>query len=411
MLSFYRENARWLAGGFLLAFFSAFGQTFFIGVWGAEIRQTFGLTDGEFGLVYMAATLASALSLPFVGRLVDVTGVALCSFIVTAMLAFAAFSMWWIASLPMLIFTIYLLRLFGQGMMGHTAMTAMGRWYAANRGKAVSFASTGHQFSEAIAPLLFVAIAASFGWRNAWLAASACVLFIAMPAIVWLMRVERIPRSASQTEKSPHEVGRQWQRRDVLRDPLFWLVCFGVLSPAFIGTSIWFHRDYLIEFNNWSDTAFNLSFALMAVTTVICSLLSGFAIDRWSATKMLPLFMVPLAIACLILGSFKPVATIYFAMVFLGLSYGVSSSLFNALWPEIYGVRHLGAVRSIVMAFMVFSSAAGPGVTGMLIDLGIPFTKQLLFVGGYCLVTALLMLTVSRRLHERRGVELSTILQ
>ncbi|MEL6751956.1 MAG: MFS transporter, partial [Pseudomonadota bacterium] len=70
MFSFYRENARWLAGGFLLSLFSCFGQTFFISIWGAEIREAFGLSLGGFGGLYMGATLASAACLPFVGRLV-----------------------------------------------------------------------------------------------------------------------------------------------------------------------------------------------------------------------------------------------------------------------------------------------------------------------------------------------------
>ena len=62
MLTFLRNNARWIAGGFLLTFFSSFGQTFFIGLSGEELRAKFDLTDGEFGLTYMVATLASAIT-------------------------------------------------------------------------------------------------------------------------------------------------------------------------------------------------------------------------------------------------------------------------------------------------------------------------------------------------------------
>ena len=71
MLTFLRNNARWIAGGFLLTFFSSFGQTFFIGLSGEELRAKFDLTDGEFGLTYMVATLASAATLPFIGRTLD----------------------------------------------------------------------------------------------------------------------------------------------------------------------------------------------------------------------------------------------------------------------------------------------------------------------------------------------------
>ncbi len=405
MLAFYRENARWLFGGFLLTFFSAFGQTFFISIWGAQIRAEFDLSHGGFGTVYMVATLASALSLPFVGRLVDKTSVAFCSVVVISMLAVATTSMAIVTSVPLLVVTLYLLRLFGQGMMGHTAMTAMGRWYSANRGKAVASTSIGHQFSEAIAPTLFVALGLYLGWRGTWFAAAALLILVALPAVFLLMKEERIPRSQSGEAASAEEFGKQWRRGEVLRDPMFWLMCMGVLSPAFIGTSIWFHQDYLIELNGWSKLAWANSFALMAATTVIGSIATGFAIDRWSAIQLLPLFMVPLGVACLILGGFGTVSTIFVSMIFIGLSYGVSSALFGALWPEIYGVKHLGSIRAFVMAGMVFFSAAGPGATGLLIDQGVSFPTQLQFIAAYCFAAALLMLFVSRTLFARRKIE------
>ena len=71
MRTFLRDNARWISGGFLLTFFSSFGQTFFIGLSGEELRAKFDLTDGEFGQIYMVATIASALTLPFLGRTLD----------------------------------------------------------------------------------------------------------------------------------------------------------------------------------------------------------------------------------------------------------------------------------------------------------------------------------------------------
>jgi len=398
MLTFYRHNARWLFGGFLLAFFSGFGQTFFISIWGSEIRAAFDLSHGDFGLVYMFSTLASAAVLPFVGRLVDVASVAMTSLIVIVMLAFAGVTMSLASSLPMLIAAIFLLRLFGQGMMTHTAITAMGRWYATNRGKAVSLASIGHQFSEALFPTIFVALAAIFGWRESWLIVTAVLLLAALPMIFALMRVERIPQSQLREGK---EQGPQWTRAEMLRDPCFWLTGIGVFAPAFIGTSIFFHQDYLIEINGWEPSLYYSSFALMASMTVLVSLATGFAVDRWSAMQVLPFFMLPLGMSCFVLGSFSAPATIIVFMLLLGFSYGMTSTLFGAIWPEVYGTRHLGSLRSVTISMMVFMSAAGPGATGWLIDAGIPFSTQLLFMGAFCLATIALMAIASRTYRRR----------
>ena len=99
------------------------------------------------------------------------------------------------------------------------------------------------------------------------------------------MRVERIPRSQSAKSNPKYETGRQWTRAEMLRDPLFWITGVGVFAPAFIGTSIFFHQDYLIEINGWEPSLYYNSFALMAATTVCVSLATGFAIDRWSAVR------------------------------------------------------------------------------------------------------------------------------
>ena len=76
-------------------------------------------------------------------------------------------------------------------------------------------------------------------------------------------------------------------------------------------------------------------------------------------------------------------------------------SLYRCLWPEIYGTKYLGSVRSTVMALLVFFSAIGPGLTGVLIDYGISFEIQLHAMAIYCFVASLLMFFVAKALIRR----------
>lgn len=399
MLTFYRHNGRWLAGGFLLVFFSCFGQTFFISMWGGEIREEYGLTHGSFGAIYMIATLASAATLPILGRILDRASIATCAAGVIIMLAAAAVLMFYGTGLAVLVAAIYLLRLFGQGMMTHTAITAMGRWYGANRGKAVATASIGLNLAEGAMPSFFVLLATMLGWRESWLVAAGLLVCGALPAIWLLMRRERTPASRDGDENTT--VARSWTRGEMLRDRLFWLSSLGIFAPPFIGTSIFFHQDYLIELNGWSPQLYYNSFALMAGTTLLVALLTGYVVDRWSAVRVMPFFLLPLGAGCLLLGSVShPLAVLPF-MVLLGCSYGITSTLFGALWPEMYGTAHLGSVRSVIMSMMVFLTAAGPGLTGALIDFGIPFSTQLVFMGAYCLGSIFVLRATSLRIRSR----------
>jgi hypothetical protein len=88
-------------------------------------------------------------------------------------------------------------------------------------------------------------------------------------------------------------------------------------------------------------------------------------------------------------------------MALLGISFGFSSTLEGAMWPEIYGIAHLGAIRSVVVAAAVLASALGPGLTGYLIDAGVDYPLQLASMGAYSLAATFLMWRVSRNLARR----------
>lgn len=396
---FLRHNLRWLAGGFLLCFFSSFGQTFFIALSGGRIRAEYDLSNGQFGGLYMLATLGSALTLPVLGRIVDKVSVATTALIIMPALALACLLMSASRSVVVLGVAIYLLRLFGQGMMTHTSLTAMGRWFSGHRGRAISVATLGHQTGEASLPLLMIVLFSLIGWRQSWLLAAVFVVVVALPAVLLLMRVERVSQPLPSdviTHQRAH-----WTRKQVLGDSLFWIMLIGTLAPGFIGTTIFFHQAYLLELRGWPPEAFASAFIAMACMTISFALLSGWLIDRFGSARILPLYLAPLSLSCFALASIEQAWGLFVFMGLLGMSYGVSSTLFGALWPEVYGTRHLGSVRSVTVALMVFATAMGPGVTGLLIDAGVSYLDQVRTMGFYCLAISGVMIWVSKRLVKR----------
>ena len=408
MLSFIRENARWIGGGFLLTFLSSFGQTFFISLSSSEVRATFDLSHGGFGTLYMVATLASAATLPFLGKIVDVISVRRTLLIVVPALAAACVGFAFAPGIVLLGIVIYGLRLFGQGMLTHTAMTAMGRWYAAQRGKAVSIVALGHQAGEMALPLLFAGLmAAGIGWRSIWVGCGVFLLLVGLPVAAKLLAVERTPQS--RTGGTSGGTVHDWTRGEVLADPLFWITMTGVLAPAFIGTTVFFHQNYLVELNEWSLVVFASGFTVMGAVTIAAGLGAGFAIDRIGAVRLLPIFSVPLAAACFVVGTMTAEWSIFLFFLLLGTSYGISQTLFGALWPEIYGTTHLGAIRSGIVAMMVFATAAGPGLTGWLIDQGIDLPTQMQVAGAYCIAMGVILFGVSRAFLRREGVAVDAV--
>ena len=91
-------------------------------------------------------------------------------------------------------------------------------------------------------------------------------------------------------------------------------------------------------------------------------------------------------------------------MALLGMSNGFSTTLFGALWPEIYGMKHLGSIRSIIVAMLVFATAVGPGLTGVLIDIGVPYPLQIVAMGVYCLFAVFMLTAVRARVTARNAL-------
>lgn len=400
-LHFARANARWIGAGFLLTFFSSFGQTFFIGLSGNDIRTRFGLSGGEFGGLYMAATLASALTLPWLGRSLDLApGWKVARFSVP-LLAAACLLLAFAPHVLVLVLALYLLRLFGQGMMTEIAFTETGRWFVSSRGRAMALVVMGLQAGSALLPVAFVLARDAGDWRTPWVVAAALLMVAGYPVILKLMHEPRIPHAREHAQVEQH-LARDWTRSEVIRDPAFYLLLVGVLAPPFIGTTIFFHQGYLIALRGYDPLVFVGAFPVMAVTTVVFGLVCGHLVDRYGALRLLPFFLAPLAVACLVVGLVTPVWGVYVFMFLLGISSGFTQTLLGALWPEVYGLANLGGIRAIIVAAMVLSTALGPGLTGAIIDMGVALPAQMIWMAAWCVLASAVLGVAARMIRARR---------
>ena len=151
-INFLSNNWRFLAFGIAANFFASSGQTYFISIFGNEFRQEFSLTNSELGLLYMLATIISALSLIWIGRLIDKIDLRLYTLFVTIAMIAAIFFTSSVTNMLSLGLAFYFLRLLGQGLLNHIAVTSMGRYYYERRGTAISISAFGDTIGVALYP-------------------------------------------------------------------------------------------------------------------------------------------------------------------------------------------------------------------------------------------------------------------
>lgn len=406
-VAFLAANFRWLLAGFLMAFASSFGQTYYIALFSGHLRAAFELSHGAFGSLYALATLAAAASLVWVGKLADRQRLFTVVAVTLMALTVVMMSLSVVNQLAYLLITLYGLRLLGQGMISHLAVTAMGRWFDQERGRSLSIASLGYTSGEFVLPTLVVFLIGFVGWRASWLVAGGFVLVILLPAILLCLRVE--PQSASvrsadgkdpATTKGLRAAKRSWSRKDVLKMPLFYLLMVCMTAPAFIITGTFFNQVLLADLKAWPLDLVAKSFMAYAMTQLITVLVVGYLIDKLSAVALLPWYLWPLVGAMLTIAFGSGTLSLFLMMVLIGVTAAASATLFGAIWAELFGTDHLGSIRALTMAAMVVFSALSPGLIGFFLDLGVGFDVQAAVMALYTALASITLLILQGRLRR-----------
>ncbi|MCE2516553.1 MAG: MFS transporter [Alphaproteobacteria bacterium] len=395
-LEFYKSQWRFLLFGFLLAFFSSPGQTFFISLFSGQIRDALDLSHGDFGTIYAIGTLASAATLIPLGRLVDTIKLRVIALAIVLGLALAAVHFSFISSVLTLTLGIYLLRLSGQGMMSHLYATAMTRRYVAERGRALSIAVFGHPVSEFLMPLFAIGLMMLLDWRQVWQATALLVLVVMIPATLILTRRREGQDGGGVDAIHSGRDGKQWTRRDMLLHWRFWMLSGLVLSPSFTSTGLFFHQIYFVEIKSIALSQWVSGYGFFAVLSIISSFVGGFLVDRFTASRIAPLAVSMLSLAVLMLYFTTPGVMVYLYFTVYGIAQGIAYTAVTPIWAEIYGTKHLGGIKAIAQSMMVFASALSPVTLGLMIDAGFSFGALMLVLGIIPLIAGAMAVVATR---------------
>ena len=396
---FARSNPRFLGFGFLLAFLSSAGQTYFIGVFGPGIRADFNLNAGEWGQIYLLGTLASALVINWSGSLLDRYDLRLFTTTCLLGLAIACFFISWVSFPVLLVAAIFLLRQFGQGLASHTGLTSMARYYDRDRGKAIALAAIGFSFGEALLPSLGLYASETIGWRETYRWVAVFVLLAIVPAL-WLLKGhgERHAAHSRSLEQQSDEGKSHYTRSAMLREGRFYLMLPAMIAPSMIVTALFFFPDEIARNRDWPTLWVTGNYWMYSISAMLTTFSSGAVIDRLSAKKVVPIFLLPLIVSLLFIALSEDRWVIWPYLFFMGICSGLYFTGFSALWAELYGAKYLGAIKSLTNAIMVFASALGPALVGTLLDQGTEFAVICYLLAGFCLLASvLLVLALTQR--------------
>ncbi len=396
---FKNMNFKVILFGFIFTFFSSFGQSFFLGLFNAPIRNELGITHGQFGNIYAVATICSSLLLIWVGKKIDDYSILKYSFFVIILLFFSTLFFSFINSIYFLALGIFLMRFSGQGLMSHTSTTTVSRFFERSRGKALSTIWFGLSTAEFILPVLITYFFLIYSWRTVW--QGIAILIIVLLPLVILNTIKNIKLDTRESDPNPNKKIKikSWKRREVLKDYRFYIVSLNMLAMPWIATGVFVYQSFITDSKMWSLYTIPKAFMVYSITSIGTLFVSGFLVDKFTGRKLISYMNLPLLLAMLTLLYFKNEIFAYVFLGLIGVSNGLANILGSSTWAEIYGVKFIGSIKALTTAFMVFSTAFGTAVFGVLIDKGFTI-ENIAFVGTAYILVSLVLLLIFRKTIE-----------
>jgi len=390
-------NKKVIIFGFIFTFFSSFGQSFFLGLFNAPIRNELSITHGQFGTIYASATICSSLLLIWIGKKIDEYRILNYSLFVVTLLFVSSLFFSYINSIYFLAVGIFLMRLSGQGLMSHASTTTISRFFVKSRGKALSTIWFGLSTAEFILPVLITYLFLIYSWRTVWQGiAILIILFLPLVIFSTIKSINLDSREFDNNPKLKKIKIKSWRRRDVIKDYRFYIVSLNMLAMPWMATGIFVYQSFIAESKMWAVYTIPKAFMVYSITSIVTLFLSGFLVDKFTGRKMISYMNIPLLLAMFVLFQFKHEIFAYIFLGLIGISNGLANILGSSTWAEIYGVKHIGSIKALTTAFMVFSTAFGTAIFGLLIDNGFTI-ENIAFVGGTYIVVSLVLLIIFKK--------------
>jgi len=383
----YRFFPGWTMLGISAAaqFMSAPGQSYSVAAFKEPMQTGLGISETNYSLAYGFATVISALSLPYVGRLVDRLGARRLLPIIALLLGGACVCMSLTSGLGSLYFSFSLVRSLGQGALTLVSIWLVGEWFARRRGFATALAGLGGSLSVMLFPLMNGWLIGQFGWQTGWLVLAALVWGVLLIPSMFLIRDRPedlgllpdgddpgstsdprhpapadLPARHSVAAAKPDTVLRGWLVADVLRDTTFWKLLAVPATSGMVGTGLIFHAVSLLGSRGVSAGWALALISFQAAIATIVALGAGWMTDRYPSRYLLAAAMLLLAtsVGIVMVMPWTALALVYATM--LGLHASILRSTGMVVWMTYYGRAHQGAIRGVAMAVMILGAAVGP---------------------------------------------------
>ena len=172
-----------------------------------------------------------------------------------------------------------------------------------------------------------------------------------------------------------------------------------MLAMPWIATGVFVYQSFILSSKDWGPFVIAQSFMAYSILSVVTLFISGFLIDKFTSRKLLIYMNIPLLLSVFVLIFFNQSFTAFVFLGLIGISNGLANVLGSSTWAEIYGVKYIGSIKALTTALMVFATAFGTALFGILIDRGFSIEAIAVVSGVYISISLISLFIIRNNLN------------
>jgi MFS family permease len=368
-----------------------------------------GIGRAVFGWAQTARQVASAVTSPLVGGILDRFGARVLLAVAAAITGGAIVLLGFVEHGWQLIALFTLMGVVGLSGAGALVTTVpVAKWFVRRRGRAMSFVSLGIPVGAVIFIPLTQFFIDQFGWRTAWMLLGLIGAGLIIPLALLFVRRQpedmglrpdgdAMPETSGEHPTAPHASGtaeRSWPFDAAVRTPAFWRLTFAFSVVMLALSSVAVHRIPHFMDRGLDPRLVAYATALDAVAAGISSFVLGMLADRLPARYLGVAGFLLIALGILFTTVASDVPMMFLAMITFGAGIGGLMLIQNYVWADYFGRLHLGRIRGVVTPITLIFGGIGAPLAGYVRDTTGSYTGiWLVGVGLFLLGAIVLALT------------------
>ncbi len=348
------------------------------------------ISRDSYAQINLWATLGGAFACLPAGAWLDRCGLKTGSLVLLPALAIVVLVMSYLhVAVAGLFILVLFTRALGQGSMSVLSLAVAGRAFRHNSGAAAGMYAVLLSVLFAIAFVIVGGVVHDSGWRVAWRGIG-IGLIVMMPVALLLRNTGTAARAEVGTDND-------YTLAQCVRVPAFWAYSAGIAAFAAISAATGLFNQALLAERGFDQKMAYQFLAGSSVIALIGQMICGVGM-RWLPIRFWLGGALILQAAALAL--FKFIGTsngLWAVAALMGLSGGIITVAFFAIWGDSFGKRHLGRIQGAAQTCTVLASAIGP----LLLERGAGFlhgyANTLMIAAPGCVLLGLLVLILRPR--------------